>query len=65
MLVLARKIGQSILIGNNVDITVLGVKGNQVRIGIAAPREILVDRKEKRLPELPQTHQPEIETVNI
>jgi carbon storage regulator len=48
MLVLARKVGQSILIGSEVNITVLGVKGGQVRIGIQAPRDVDVDRKEKR-----------------
>lgn len=46
MLILTRGIGQSIVIGENVTLTILGVKGNQVRIGINAPREIAVHREE-------------------
>jgi carbon storage regulator len=46
MLILTRGIGQSIVVGENVTLTILGVKGNQVRIGVTAPREIAVHREE-------------------
>jgi carbon storage regulator len=46
MLILTRSIGQKINIGNDVSITVLGIQGNQVRIGIEAPREVSVHREE-------------------
>lgn len=46
MLILTRRISESIIIGNNVKITVLGVKGNQVRLGIEAPKEVSVHREE-------------------
>ncbi len=46
MLILTRKVGETVVIGNDVDVTVLGVKGNQVRIGVKAPREIAVHREE-------------------
>ena len=46
MLVLTRKKGQSIIIGENVEIMVLGVSGDKVRLGITAPREVDVFRKE-------------------
>jgi carbon storage regulator len=46
ILVLTRRIGESILIGDDVKITVLGVKGSQVRIGISAPKEVSVHREE-------------------
>ncbi|MDH7602775.1 MAG: carbon storage regulator CsrA [Armatimonadota bacterium] len=46
MLVLARKVGQSIVIGGNVEILVIEVRGDQVRLGIEAPRSIPVHRKE-------------------
>ncbi len=46
MLILARRIGEKIIIDDNVTIAMLGVKGNQVRIGIDAPREIQVHREE-------------------
>lgn len=46
MLILTRKIGESLIIGDDVEVTVLGTKGNQVRIGIDAPKDVSVHRKE-------------------
>ena len=46
MLILTRKIGESIIIGDNVKVTVLGVEGRQVRVGIDAPKEVSVHREE-------------------
>lgn len=46
MLILSRKIGQRIVIGDDVEITVVDVRGEQVRLGITAPRSIAVHRKE-------------------
>jgi len=46
MLVLTRRIGETLVIGDNVTVTVLAVKGSQVRIGITAPREVQVHREE-------------------
>jgi len=49
MLVLTRKIGETLVIGDNVTVSVLGVKGSQVRIGITAPPEVSVNREEIHL----------------
>ena len=46
MLILTRRVGESLMIGDNVDITVLGIRGNQVRIGINAPKDVSVHREE-------------------
>lgn len=46
MLVLSRKIGQEIVIGNNIRITLVAVQGQNVRIGVRAPKEVVVDRQE-------------------
>jgi carbon storage regulator len=46
MLILTRRVGEAVMIGNEVTITVLGVKGNQVRIGINAPKDVAVHREE-------------------
>ena len=46
MLILTRRVGETVIIGNVVDVTVLGVKGNQVRLCVKAPKEIAVHREE-------------------
>ena len=46
MLILTRRVGETVVIGNDVTVTVLGVKGNQVRLGVNAPREVAVHREE-------------------
>jgi carbon storage regulator len=48
MLILTRRVEETLLIGDNITVTVLGVKGNQVRLGIEAPRDMDVDREEIR-----------------
>lgn len=46
MLILTRRVGETLMIGDEVTVTVLGVKGNQVRIGVNAPRDVAVHREE-------------------
>lgn len=46
MLILTRRVGETLMVGDEVSITVLGVKGNQVRIGINAPKDVPVHREE-------------------
>lgn len=46
MLILTRRIGETLKIGDDIDLVVLGIKGNQVRIGINAPKDVSVHRKE-------------------
>ncbi len=46
MLILTRRVGESLMIGDDVTVTVLGVKGNQVRIGVNAPKDVAVHREE-------------------
>jgi carbon storage regulator len=46
MLILTRRVGESLKVGEDVTVTVLGIKGNQVRVGIAAPKTVAVHREE-------------------
>ena len=46
MLILTRRVGESLMVGEDITVTVLGVKGNQVRIGVNAPRDVAVHREE-------------------
>lgn len=59
-LVLSRNIGESICIGDDIKISILDVRGNQVRIGLEAPRNISVDREEIRNRKLGKPDQPPI-----
>ena len=45
MLILTRRVGETLMVGDEVTVTVLGVKGNQVRIGVNAPKEVAVHRE--------------------
>jgi carbon storage regulator len=46
MLILTRRVGESLIISNDMKVTVLGIKGNQIRIGVSAPRDVAVHREE-------------------
>jgi carbon storage regulator len=46
MLILTRRVGETIMIGDNVTVTILGAKGNQARVGVNAPKDIAVHREE-------------------
>ena len=46
MLILTRKVGETLTIGDNIEVTVLEVRGGQVRVGVNAPRDVVVNRKE-------------------
>ena len=46
MLILTRRVGETLMIGDDISVTVLGVKGGQVRVGVNAPRDVIVHREE-------------------
>ena len=46
MLILTRRVGETLMVGDDITVTVLGVKGNQVRLGVNAPRDVAVHREE-------------------
>lgn len=48
MLILTRRVGETVMIGNDITVTVLGVRNGQVRVGVTAPKEVRVDREEIR-----------------
>lgn len=65
MLILTRRVGEALMIGADVSITVLGVKGNQVRLGVNAPKEVPVHREEiyERIQREKQGHTPDQSTA--
>ena len=61
MLILTRRVGETVVIGDSIQVTVLGVKGRQVRLGISAPKDVAVHREEifERIQrELPENNRP-------
>lgn len=61
MLILTRRVGESLMIGDNVNVTVLGIRGNQVRVGVDAPKDVAVHREE--IYDRIQQEQPKTETT--
>lgn len=57
MLILTRRVGETVIVGKDVAVTVVGVRGSQVRIGISAPKDVAVHRKEiyERIQREPQS----------
>jgi carbon storage regulator len=72
MLILTRRVGETLMIGEDVTVTVLGVKGNQVRIGVNAPRDVAVHREEifdrikrEEAGDPDSSHEPEAGVLNV
>lgn len=59
MLILTRRIGESIVIGDNIVVTVIGARGQQIRLSVRAPKDVVVDREEVRERRLREALEPE------